>query len=363
MPTTPKAPPAWLLNGIGRVRNALNVANRSTVPANIALFEMAQGAWLTQALYAATKLGIADALRDRPLTAAEVARQVGADAGATHRLMRALASHGVLKFRRDGRFALTRVGQALRSDYDGSMAPMIAMVGSQEHWEHWGGLLYSVQTGKTSAEKLRGTPIFDYMKTNPEYAEVFNAAMTGVSRLAIQTAVPLYDFTDRRVIVDVGGGHGALLAAVLAAAPDSNGVLFDLPTVVEGAGSALDAAGVRSRCTMTGGSFFDSVPKGGDTYLLKTIIHDWDDEASLSILRNIRSSIAPDGKLLLFEMVLPEGAPPHLGMLLDLEMLVQAGGRERTATEYADLLSRAGFRQTRVVPVPGPMSIVEAVPS
>jgi hypothetical protein len=224
-------------------------------------------------------------------------------------------------------------------------------------------LLYSVQTGKTAAEKLRGVPIFDYMETNPGYAKVFNDAMTGVSILAIEAAVPVYDFTDHRLIVDVGGGHGALLAAVLAQAPTAKGVLFDLPSVVQGAGGPLDAVGVTQRCTITAGSFFDSVPDGGDAYLLKAIIHDWDDASALTMLRNVRTAIAAGGKLLLFELVLPEGAPPHPGMLLDIDMLVNAGGRERTATEYADLLSRAGFRQTRVVPTASPMSIVEGVPA
>lgn len=284
MADTRKAPPAWLIDGIGRVRKLLTVASRSAVPANVALLEMATGAWLTQALYVAVKLGLADALRDGPRSADDVARQVGADPGATYRVMRALTSNGVLELRRDGRFALTRIGQALRSDYEGSMAPMIALIGTAEHWEHWGSLLYSVQTGQTAIEKIRGLSAFDYLDTNREYAAVFNDAMTGMSTMAIQTTVPLYDFTDRKLIVDVGG-------------------------------------------------------------------------------RNIRTAITADGKLLLFEMVLPEGAPPHPGMLLDLEMLVHAGGRERTPLEYGDLLSRGGFRLTRVIPTPGPMSIVEAVPA
>jgi hypothetical protein len=237
VPDTRKAPPSWLLNGIGRVRAGLNLVSRSAVPANLELLEMAQGGWLFQSLYVAAKLGIADALRDGPLTADEVARRVNADPDATHRLMRALASNAVLKLRRDGRFALTRTGQALRSDAEGSMAPMIEFVGSAEHWEHWGSLLYSVQTGKTAAEKLRGVPIFDHLETNPEYARVFNEAMTGVSAMSID-------------------------AAVLAQSPPAQGVLFDLPSVVEGAGRALAAAGVTQRCTVTGGSFFDSVPDG-----------------------------------------------------------------------------------------------------
>jgi DNA-binding transcriptional ArsR family regulator len=333
------------------------------VPANIALLEIAQGAWLTQAVYVAARLGIADELRDGPRSASDVASAVGADPGATYRLMRALAANGLLKLRRDGRFSLTRVGHALRRDYDGSMAPMIKMVGHPSHWEHWGNLLYAVKTGESAAEDVRGMPVFDYLETVPEYARVFNDAMTGVSAMAIETTVPAYPFADHRLIVDVGGGHGALLAAVLGQAPDARGVLFDLPSVIEGAGPELDRAGVSHRCTKTGGSFFEAVPDGGDAYLMKTIIHDWDDEKSLTILRNIRTAIDPGGKLLLFEMVLPEGAPPHPGMLLDLEMLVHPGGRERTADEYRDLLSRAGFRMTRVIGTAGPMSIVEAVPA
>lgn len=363
MAATAKTPPTWLIDTIGHVRNVLRTAGRSAVPPNIALLEIAQGAWLTQALYVAVELGIADKLRDGPRTSADIASAVGADPGATYRVMRALAANGLLKLRRDGRFSLTRVGQALRSDFDGSMAPMIRLLGHPEHWEHWGQLLHSVRTGEPAAEKVRGAPIFDYLETNPEYAKVFNDAMTGVSAMAIETAVPLYTFSDRKLIVDVGGGHGALLAAVLAQAPDARGVLFDLPSVVDSAGVELDRAAVADRCTKTGGSFFEAVPDGGDAYLLKTIIHDWDDEKSVTILRNIRTAIDPNGKVLLFEMVLPEGAPAHPGMLLDLEMLVHPGGRERTAGEYRDLLARAGFRMTRVIGTPGPMSIVEAVPA
>jgi len=205
-------------------------------------------------------------------------------------------------------------------------------------------------------------PFFDYLETDPEFAAVFNDAMTGVSSMAIENLPPAYDFSDRKLIVDVGGGHGALLGAVLRNAPQALGVLFDLPSVVANAGPVLDAAGVSSRCTVTGGSFFESVPDGGDAYLLKTIIHGWAEDDALSILRNIRTAIASDGKLLLLELVLPEGTPPHPGMLLDLEMLVTAGGRERTAAEYAELLSRAGFRQSRVIPTASPISIVEALP-
>ena len=324
---------------------------------------MLQGAWVTQALHVAAKLGIADALANGPLSADDVARRVNSDPGATYRLMRALASASLLKQRRDGRFALTRVGHKLRSDAPGTMAPMLEFIGHPRHWADWGSLQHSVQTGEPASDELLGMPFFDYLQTDPEYAGVFNNAMTGVSTMAIENFAPAYDLTDRRLIVDVGGGHGALLGSVLQNAPEARGVLFDLPSVVADAGPLLDAAGVTSRCTVTGGSFFDSVPDGGDAYLLKTIIHDWDEDSALTILRNVRTAIAPGGKLLLLEMVLPEGTPAHPGMWLDLEMLVTAGGQERTATEYANLLSRAGFRQTRVVPTASPMSIVEATPA
>lgn len=353
----------WLINGIGRVRSALGFVHRATVPGNIALLELSQGAWVTQALYAAATLRFADHLADGPLSADDVARRAGSDPGATFRVLRALASKGVFRMRRDGRFSLTPLGRALRWDDAGTMAPMIAMVGSTEHWEHWGHLVDAVRTGDTAAEAVRGMPMFDYLETNPEYAARFNDAMTGVSKIAITAAVPAYDFSAHRRIVDVGGGHGALLAAVLRSAPAAEGVLFDLPSVAAGAAPVLSAAGVSERCAITGGSFFEAVPGGGDAYLLKTIIHDWDDEKALAILRQVRSAITADGRLLLFEMVLPEGAPPHPGLFLDLEMLVHAGGRERTADEYSSLLARAGFRALRIIPTAGPMSIVEAVPA
>ncbi len=358
-----KTPPPWLIDGIGRVRAGLGLLYRSAVPPKVALLELAQGAWLAQALYVAAKLGIADQLASQPLSAADVAGKLGTDSGATFRLMRALASNGIFKQRRDGRFALTRIGHELRTDTPDTMAPMVELIGTPQHWEHWASLLYSVRTGSTAAEHVRGMPIFDYLESVPEYAEIFNRAMTGVSSLAIESLGDAYDFSDRKAIVDVGGGHGALLAAVLQKAPGASGVLFDLPSVIDGAGAPLKAAGVDRRCTMIGGSFFESVPEGGDAYLLKTIIHDWADDQALTILRHIRSAIAPGGRLLILELVLPKGAPPHPGMLLDLEMLVQAGGRERTASEYAELLSKAGFRQNRVIPTAGPMSIVEALPA
>ncbi|UVO11478.1 acetylserotonin O-methyltransferase [Mycobacterium sp. SVM_VP21] len=353
-----KTPPAAVLSAVNAFRGGLQRLRQATVPAPVAIMELVFGGWLTQALATAVRLGIADALSDGPLTADEVARRVNTDPRATYRLMRALASNSVLKLRRDGRFALTRTGRALVSGNPASVAPMVTFVGHPAHREHWSNLEHSVRTGQTAVSKVRGMSFFEYTDTDPELAQVFNDAMTGASAVAIESAVPAYDFSTSKLIVDVGGGHGALLAAVLRQAPDTRGVLFDLPQVVAGAEATV--ADVASRCDIQGGSFFESVPAGGDTYLLKTVIHDWDDEQSLAILRNVRAAIAPGGKVLLFEMVLPEGAPAHLGLVLDLEMLVAAGGQERTRGEYAELLSQAGFELQRVVPTTSPLAIVEA---
>jgi hypothetical protein len=233
-------------------------------------------------------------------------------------------------------------------------------VGDPAQWEHWGSLLHSVKTGEPAPIKLRGTTFFEYLDTNPELAAVFNDAMTSMSAMSTDPVLAVFDFSGFRRIVDVGGGHGSLLAAVLQSAPDAHGVLFDLPSVVEEAPPVLDAAGVGDRCTVSAGSFIDAVPEGGDAYLLKTIIHDWDEETALLILRNVRAAMGPQAKLLLLEMVLPQHASSHFGTMLDLEMLAIAGGKERTSSEYSNLLARAGFRLERVVETAGPLSIVEA---
>lgn len=357
-----KVPPARVVRVVEKVRAGLGRLHRATAPGSIAVLELATGSWTAQAIYVAAELGIPDQLAAGPQRADEVARRVGADPGATYRLMRALASRGVLHHRSDDRFTLTALGDALRSDTPGSMRDMVLFLNGPEHWAHWGELLHAVRTGETGVEKIRGTSFFNYLDSNPQLATAFNNAMTAMSDMANVGVLAAYDFTAFRLIADVGGGHGRLLAAILAEAPQANGVLFDLPSVIADAAPTFEAAGVSGRATVTGGSFLETVPDGADAYVLKSIIHDWDDETALRILRNVRTAIADGGKLLLIEQVIPSRATPHFGLMLDLEMLVAAGGRERTRAEYANLLSRAGFRLTRVVDTVTPASIVEAEP-
>lgn len=359
--TKKKVPPVRLIQAVERVRAGLARMHRASAPGNIALLELATGAWTTQVLYVAAKLGVADRLAARPARAQDIAAQVGADPDALHRLMRALTSRGVLRQRRDGRFTLTPVGEALRTDSDDSLRDMVLFIGHPARWADWGSLQYSVETGLPAAEKLRGMPFFDYLATDPEFATVFNNAMTAASGLSNDVALQAYDFTDARLVVDVGGGHGAVLTTILRSAPKADGILYDLPDVVAGAGALLDAAGLSHRCTVLGGSFMESVPAGGDVYVMKNIIHDWSDAESLKILRNIRTAIADGGRLILLEMVLPERASSFIGHMLDLEMLLMVSGKERTRAEYEHLLRQSGFRLTRVIPTVSPISVVEAV--
>ncbi|MGE2713573.1 methyltransferase [Mycolicibacterium litorale] len=362
MPTRPKVPPQRLVRAIDRVRAGLSRLHRSSAPGNIALLELATGAWTTAALYTAARLGIADQLASGPRHANDVAARIGVDPDGVYRLMRALTSRGVLRQRPDGSFALTRVGDALRSGVDGSLRDMVLFIGHPIRWADWGNLEHSVRTGRTAFAELHGRPFFDYLDGDPEFATVFNNAMTATSGLADEVALGAYDFTGCKLVVDVGGGHGSVLSTILRSAPEARGVLYDLPSVVADAGPTFDAAGVADRASVTGGSFMDSVPDGGDAYVMKNIIHDWSDDDAVRILRNIRTAIAPGGRLVLLEMVLPERANSFIGLMLDLEMLVTAGGRERTRGEYANLLSRSGFRLTRVIDTITPMSIVEAEP-
>jgi hypothetical protein len=356
----PKIPPAKIVRVVERVRHELSRLHRRTVPAPIAMMEMVLAAWTAQAITAAANLGIADALANGPLSADQLATAVDADADALSRLLRALITRGIFRQRRDGRYELTPLAATLRSDADVSLNAWAQFMGSPQHREHWSHLPDAIRTGRAAVPALRGKPFFEYVVDEPEFGELFNGAMTSVSELAIAGVIAGYDFSTYATIVDVGGGHGRLLAAILDAAPDSRGILFDLPHVVAGAPAVLSEHRVADRVRIVEGSFFDAVPGGGDAYVLKHIIHDWADDDAVRILRNVRNAAAPGTSVLLVEAVIPKHNREFPGKWVDLEMLLVAGARERTAAEYARLLSRAGFRMTRVVDTASPFSVVEA---
>lgn len=324
------------------------------------MIEMILAGWTSQAITVAAQLGIADALAHGPLTIEELATRVDADPDALRRLLRALISRGIFCQRRDSRYALNSLAETLRIDAVGSMASAARFYGSGEQRERWTLLVDSVRTGASVVPGLRGMSSFEYFADKPELAELFNKTMTSVSAMTDATVVAGYDFSAYPTIVDVGGGQGPLLACILNEAPASRGVLYDLAHVVADAPNLLRHSGVDDRVRIAEGSFFDIVPGGGDAYVLKNIIHDWPDDIALQVLQNVRAAGGPRSTVLLIEFVIPRHNREFPGKWVDLEMLLNLGARERTAEEYRDLLTRAGFRMTRVVPTASPLSVVEA---
>jgi hypothetical protein len=334
------------------------------LPPAAAMRQLILGARVAHAVSVIARLGVADVLADGPLPVAEVAQRVGAHSSTLYRVLRPLSDVGVVAELENRHFALTPLGEVLRSDVPGSLWGMAAMIGMPFHYSSWTALYETVQTGESAFERVHSTKFFDYLAEHSEDAAVFDAAMTAFSKNETISIVKAYDFSRFGTIVDVGAGRGALLAAILSANPHLQGVLFDTQTVVAYADEELSGAEAEivDRCKVVSGDFFDSVPEGGDAYLLSGIIHDWDDDHAVKILSTCRAAMADTACLLLAEVVLPEGAAPSRGKFVDLEMLVITGGRQRTEAEFRALLDRAGFRLVRIVPSSGRVSLVEAVP-
>ncbi|WP_371328118.1 methyltransferase [Mycobacterium sp. 1423905.2] len=294
------------------------------------------------------------------MPADKLAAAVNADADALRRLLRALISRGIFRQRRDGRYELTPLADTLRRDAEVSIAGWARWLGAPQHREHWSHLADAIRTGRSVIPQLRGKPMFDYLASEPQLGEIFDQAMTGGSALTIGPVIAAYDFSPYATIVDVGGGQGRLLGAILAATPGAKGILFDQPQVVAGAPAILAEHGVRDRVEIAEGSFFDSVPAGGDAYVLKSVIHDWPDDDAVRILTNVRQAATPGSRVLLVEFVMPTHDREFVGNWLDLEMLLALDARERTAEEFGELFRRAGFELTRVIGTASPFSVIEA---
>jgi hypothetical protein len=332
-------------------------------PPHAQLVQMAMGHWVSRIVLVAAELKIADHLASGPRTAEELAGPTGAEPGPLYRFLRGLANLRILTESGDHRFALTPVGEALRTGAPGSARESILTIASDWWVEGFRELGYSVRTGKSGFEKALGMPIFDYLAQRPEAASLFSETMIGVHGEEPAAIAAAYDFSGISTLVDVGGANGHLLATVLAPNPSMRGILFDLPHVVRDAPALLAAHGVGDRVKIEEGSFFERVPDGADAYLLSHIIHDWSEPQCLTILGHCRRVLRPSGRLLIVEMVLPSGGEPHPGKMLDLMMLVGPGGQERTVPEYSALLEKAGFRLTKIVPTASAASIVEATPA
>ena len=332
------------------------------LPPQAILAQMSMGFIVSQAISVAAKLYIADYLKDEAKTVAELATLTATHEPSLYRLMRALTSVGVFAINADGRYSNSPLSELLRSDHAESLRPMAHMICDQEHWRAHGNLLQSVKTGEVAFEYTFGMPVFPYYAQNPEPAKVFDDAMTSFSRGIANAVAAAYDFSEAETIADIAGGHGLLLATVLKAAPEAKGILFDQPQVIAGADEVLENEGVAERVERVSGDFFSAIPVEADVYLMKFIIHDWNDEQSLAILSNLAKSAKTGARVLLVESIVEEDDTiPSVSKVMDLNMLAMTGGKERTPTEYAALLEKTGFKLTRIIPTPSPMQIVEAV--
>jgi SAM-dependent methyltransferase len=328
------------------------------------LLQMAAPAlWVSRALYACAQLGIADLLNDGPRTAGELALATQTDPRSLHRVLRALASRGVFTEVDPGRFALTDVGAALRTGTPGSMRNAVLTLAGDWQWAAWGEFLHCLKTGQSGMQKAWRMPLFDFLAGHPDHAHTFNAAMLEILGEQAQAIVSAYDFSGLTSVVDLGGGTGHLLVAILRAHPQLRGLVLDLDYSIAQAQERLRAAGLTERGEARAGDFFHEVPPGYDAYVFSRVIHDWNDEQALAMLRTCRAAMKPGARLLIIEHVLPPGDAPHFGKLLDLLMLTVTGGIERSEDEYRALLAQGRFRLARVVPTSTPLSVLEAEPA
>lgn len=365
MDGSPNVGPQVRRRGYGDDAGGLNryFERLSQAPPDVQLNHLLAGAWVAQAIGVAAELVIADLLIEGPKSNADLARATGSRACALYRLLRALASVGVFSEVAPERFGLTPVADLLRTETPGSFRDMARFRCGEGQWATWGRLGYSVRTGRPVFDEVHGVDFWDYLEQHPDTAAIFNAAMTGTISEVASAVAAGYEFSEFGTVVDVGGGQAALMIAILRRASALRGIVFDLPHVVAGAQGTLQAAGVAQRCKLVGGDMFREVSSGGDAYVLSRIVHDWDDERAVAILANCRKAMDQNAKLLLAETVIPPGDTPSFGKLLDLQMLVDHAGQERTEAEYRALYEAAGLRLTRVVPTRSAVSIIEGVPA
>jgi len=324
------------------------------------VFQLGTGYMVSAALGVAARLGIADHLAAGLRSTVDLARTTGVNEDALYRVLRALAMVGVFTETSPRTFALTPAADLLRTGVPGSLREVVLWLCDDFHFRVYAATMDSVRTGETVGEKVLGMPVFEYFQREPEVSARFNNAMTNFSAAVAPAVLQAYDFSGIDVLVDVAGGHGMILASVLRQYPKMRGVLFDLEHVIAGA-TTVDAMGVRDRCQTVAGDFFKTVPAGGDAYIMKHIMHDWDNEKAGVILKNIRKALdgKPQGRLMLLEAVVKPGNEPDLAKLIDIEMLMLPGGKERTADEFSALFAANGFELTHIVPTQSPLCVIE----
>jgi len=330
-------------------------------PPQSTIMHIISGYWLSQAVRLAARIRIADAIGSTSATLEEIAQRTSTRPDELQRAMRALTCHGFFKQSDDGAFAQTPLSEALKSGVPESMRAILEAELGHDHYQSWAEIEGCLRQGGTAFERRYGMPVWRYCAQHPEMESLFGEAMSNLTEIANRAVLESYEFASFDLAVDVGGGHGAFLSAILDRHARPQGILFDLASVVEEAAGSSAVRRHPDRVRTCAGDFFEGVPQGGDLYLLKFILHDWDDDNCVSILSNIRNAMAPTGRLVVVEIVIPTESEPHLGPLIDLNMMVMTGGRERTEAEYRNLLAKSGFRLQRVVATPSPFNVIETV--
>jgi len=334
----------------------------SELPPPIRISLLSQGTIISTSLALAAELGIADLLADGPRSSEELAQATSTHPRSLYRLLRLLCSIGVFTEIRPDSFAQTPLSECLRAGVPGSMRSWLRMIGLKIRYRTHAEALYSIKTGEPAFKRVTGMEFFDYLAAHPDEGEIFNQAMNDMGKVVAAAVAQSYDFSGVGKIIDVGGGHGTLIAAVLQKYPQMTGILFDSPHVAERARESIASAGLAHRCEVVGGDFFKSVPAGCDAYLLRWIIHNWDHERAVTLLRNCRQAMGERSRLLLIESVIPTGNELHPGKFLDYIMLTTQLGQERTEEEYDSLLREADLRLNKVAPTGSHLSIIEVVP-
>ena len=359
-----KTPPVPIVQVVKKLRGVLDYAKKKAFPAPVALLEMATGHWLASAVHVAAELDIAGALQEGELSVEEIAIRVSADANSLYRLLRTLAAAGVFKEMRPRVFALNSLARPLLRDAPDSVRGMCLLGGRGFHWDAWGSLRHSVRTGQSALEHQRGKNLFEYLAAHPEDNRVFNEAMTGWASQSAAAVDAIIDFSRFRRVADIGGGNGNFLGRLLLSNAGLKGLLFDQAHVIAGAGEVLTRLGITDRCEQVAGSFFETLPMstaiGPDAFILKNIIHDWQDSKAVTILSRVAACMSDKSILFIVESVIPEGNEFHPGKLIDLEMLVMTpGGKERTLAEFETLCSQAGLEIVKVHATAAIESVVE----
>jgi ubiquinone/menaquinone biosynthesis C-methylase UbiE/predicted transcriptional regulator len=355
-----KLPPVWIYKIINSFRLKLKRFYYALTPANVAVFEMAQQFWIAKSIGVACELNVAEIIGKETKLVDDIAKEANVDSKSLYRLLRALANEGVFKEEKAKRFSNTKKSASLiSSEY--SMKYMIQHQLNTDNWAALNELKYSVTTGKSAVRKLFGEGIFEHIGKDTEKNDLYNKAMINTSEITGEAILGAYDFSGIQRLVDVGGGQGRLLAGIMRKYPQMKGVLLDMPHVVEGAESLFENQGISNNLEIMAGSFFDIMPADCDGYILKNILHNFDDEKSVEILKKIRNAISPKGRLIIIEMIIPKFNKSSYAKLFDLQMLLGSdGSKERTEEEYEDVFNKAGFELSRIVDLVSPFSVIEA---